>query len=1283
MGIRRRLRLLGYLALLAFALLLFTVAGSAYAQLSLKDVEVPEPTNLHAFLKGDAQGTAAERAEAAEAERLATVLGKALFWDMQVGTDDVQACASCHFNAGADPRPTNQINPGALPPTAIPDTIFGNSMIPGVPGPNDEPWLFRFGPNMAAVPGFFPFHLRQRPTAPAIDPATGQEAYNVVRDTNDVMSSQGVRESDMPWPFNDGVFNWMEANQRRVEPRNAPTMINAVYHLDMFWDGRASFVFNGVNPFGFRDRDATVRRNVGTPEAPNVVDVKVRIPFAGHASQAVGPPLSHFEMAGTFRSFQELADKMIDPQVEVLGLQVVHPEDSVLGVYARSELIADEPGQITNVAGTIDPATGESLTYRRLVELAFRDEWWSAGTAQMRDNFSLFFGLALQVYQATLISDDTPFDRFMGSEINFPGGGTVAAPRPIAPDPTALTAQEQLGLDIFQGTNVSGQNPTLFTANCNACHLLPETTNHTTRLAFPVAPVVTGGPTDLENVVVPNGVIEAMPMGGFVPPAAIPPVILPGDPFLNGFGLYDVGFYNIGVRPTGEDLGRGVNAPATTGFPDGLPLAYAQLSRMKEAGQLPLDVAEHVPDIPAIAPAVEVPLADGTVVLVDIPTEGLPVMTQGNFKVPNLRNQEFQGPYFRTGSAATLRHVVEFYARGGDFPLTNAAELDADIAAFPELDTLTPGDEADRRLRALVAFISRGLTDPRVRNEQAPFDHPQLIVPEGVNALTPGDDRVKEIKATGAQGGAAIPRFLGLNPQLSADADALGRIAGRVTADGTALSLQGIQVSAYRSVTDAEGTYWQQYSIDYTDGGGFYRLNALGPGSYKVRFYDETTTYIGESYDNAPYTLSGASLDVTVAAGQTITGVDAALTARTGDAFEPDNDRLAASLIKGDTIRSHTLSPGDEDWIRIDARTGNTYVVSTSGDLPVDTFLELWSADGVKLSQNNDGGGAPFSRISHTASADEPLFFRVSGYTPLVAGPYTLSITATDVTKPVTTADAQESYGGSATIELTAEDDWSGVARIEYALDGGPWTEGATVETDVLGPHTLTFRATDTAGNVEDAQTATFAVIYETQLSVDISLTKTAWAEPTVISGVLTWGPGPEVLAGEPVLVQTSRYGLTNWKTLAALTTDDAGAVSFSHVPIVTAYYRLVYEGKAEWYAGQTSLVVKCKPQVYLTTPRAPAEVVKGKKFKATGLLKPKHAAGTKPVKIRCYRRIGGVWVLKRTVDAVASDYNSTTTRYTARFALPSRGLWLLRAWHPVDERNAGTLSKGTRVRVL
>lgn len=61
--------------------------------LSLKDVPAVVPTNLPAFLKATP-----------EAKQFALVLGKALFWDMQVGSDNVKACASCHFNAGTDVR---------------------------------------------------------------------------------------------------------------------------------------------------------------------------------------------------------------------------------------------------------------------------------------------------------------------------------------------------------------------------------------------------------------------------------------------------------------------------------------------------------------------------------------------------------------------------------------------------------------------------------------------------------------------------------------------------------------------------------------------------------------------------------------------------------------------------------------------------------------------------------------------------------------------------------------------------------------------------------------------------------------------------------------------------------------------------------------------------------------------------------------------------------------------------------------------------------------------------
>jgi hypothetical protein len=231
-----------------------------------------------------------------------------------------------------------------------------------------------------------------------------------------------------------------------------------------------------------------------------------------------------------------------------------------------------------------------------------------------------------------------------------------------------------------------------------------------------------------------------------------------------GLAVYDIGFYNIGVRPTEEDIGRAGTAPS------GLPLSYVELAFMKLNDELPADVARFVPD----QGIVEV-VQDGIVVDVPVPLEELFAaagnrrVTRGAFKVPTLRNQEFQGPYFHNGGDATLRQVVEFYARGGNFPITNIDHLDADIAFIPEFDISNPDPvlaaQAETNIRALVAFLSGGLTDERVAKEKAPFDHPQLFIPEGVTGKTPDLDKMQKIEATGAAGAVTIPRFLKLDPQ--------------------------------------------------------------------------------------------------------------------------------------------------------------------------------------------------------------------------------------------------------------------------------------------------------------------------------------------------------------------------------------------------------------------------------------------------------------------------------------------------------------------------------------
>ena len=76
------------------------------APFSLKTVKLIDPPGLVGFLNSsNPGGIAAARAAA-------IALGKALLWDMQVGSDGKTACASCHFRAGTDPRFKGTLNPG-------------------------------------------------------------------------------------------------------------------------------------------------------------------------------------------------------------------------------------------------------------------------------------------------------------------------------------------------------------------------------------------------------------------------------------------------------------------------------------------------------------------------------------------------------------------------------------------------------------------------------------------------------------------------------------------------------------------------------------------------------------------------------------------------------------------------------------------------------------------------------------------------------------------------------------------------------------------------------------------------------------------------------------------------------------------------------------------------------------------------------------------------------------------------------------------------------------------
>ncbi len=668
-----------------------SVSAQVSAPPPLSSVKVPEPDNLGDFIKDKVAAIA---------------LGKSLFWDMQLGTDGIQSCASCHFHAGSDSRSKNQISPSANDPT-LTFTTGG-------------------GPNYQLTAADYPFHKLADPN---------DRSSDVVSDSNNVTSSQGVFSSqfvdvvpgsdkDNVTPLNANIFNVDGTNVRQVTNRNTPTVINAVFNFRNFWDGRAQNTFNGVNPFGLRDKNAFVLKATSPRQ---LKDVQVSLNNSSLASQAVGPPLNAVETSaenpGIFAPFRVEPSAQTDPGVSNAQSRPVNnkPETQLstntnqsrrspvsdskpltrfgrkLGKKLLSlkplakQIVANDDSVLNNFSNF--PEKGLNKTYEALIQDAFKPEWWRSNIIIQVDpqtgnrtfirkpnrplttneytlaeyNFSLYFGLAVQAYESTLVSADTPFDQFLAGNTN------------------ALTDQQQQGWKIFQNNG------------CIGCHAGSELTT-----------------ASVSNVA-KSGRINRSAFGQKL--------------------AQDTGFFSIGVRPSQDDLGLGDN-DGLFGNGQGNPLSEARLAQQGIFNQL---LGEDPPNLNPSLRLSERVTADGA------------------FKTPGLRNVELTAPYFHNGGQLTLEQVVDFYSRGGDF------------GGLPVLN-LTP--EAKQ---AVVAFL-KGLTDERVRYQKAPFDHPQLFVPNGhpgdENSVTndpnvqtkdgvqQATDELLEIPAVGRNGGDPLPNFL-------------------------------------------------------------------------------------------------------------------------------------------------------------------------------------------------------------------------------------------------------------------------------------------------------------------------------------------------------------------------------------------------------------------------------------------------------------------------------------------------------------------------------------------
>lgn len=216
------------------------------------------------------------------------VLGKVLFFDEQLSSDNTVSCATCHQSnaGGADPRTARH---------------------PGRDGINNTP--------------------------------------------DDILASPGVLAQAADAGYSaDPVF----AFAPQVTTRAANLVINAAFHRELFWDGRAAQTLT----------DPATGQTVLTENA-------------ALESQALAPPTNSVEMAHADRDWSQICDKLAHARPAALGADL--PPDMAAAVL-------------------------DAKTYPELFRRAFGDKEITPARIAM----------AIATYERTLIADQTPWDEFVG-----------------------------------------------------------------------------------------------------------------------------------------------------------------------------------------------------------------------------------------------------------------------------------------------------------------------------------------------------------------------------------------------------------------------------------------------------------------------------------------------------------------------------------------------------------------------------------------------------------------------------------------------------------------------------------------------------------------------------------------------------------------------------------------------------------------------------------------------------------------------------------------------------
>jgi hypothetical protein len=191
--------------------------------------------------------------------------------------------------------------------------------------------------------------------------------------------------------------------------------------------------------------------------------------------------------------------------------------------------------------------------------------------------------------------------------------------------------------------------------------------------------------------------------------------------------------------------------------------------------------------------------------------------------------------------------------------------------------------------------------------------------------------------------------------------------------------------------------------------------------------------------------------------------------------------RTKATDVAGNTAWSAGVGP---------RRVDNTPPIAVLND----PGANLRGTINLTSTADDPGGSGVASVVYHYTGPETGTTSSAWTTTDVADGVYDLTVEVTDVagnvtmsnvvsgrrvdnTAPTTGHNAPSGWQSSAvTVSLSPNDGGSGVANTQFAVDGGGWNSGTSVNLSGDGVHTISFFSTDVAGNVESAQTATVSI---------------------------------------------------------------------------------------------------------------------------------------------------------------------------------------------------------------